>query len=246
VLSVKQKKKNNIPKKIFEDGDFLVINKPSSWITNSAATTKDQPVVQDWLAKNFKFETSSSKLYRSGIVHRLDKETSGLLLIAKTKEAFHNLQKQFKERRVAKKYRALVHGKVEMGEGEIKAPVGRLPWRRNRFGVLPGGREAVTHYRVISSFQLPNSNEKYTLLELSPKTGRTHQIRIHLKYLGHPIVGDTFYAGRKTARRDRVWCPRLFLHASEISFLHPKTGKRVSFESQLPADLGAVLTSLAK
>jgi len=244
VLSVKQKKKNNIPKKIFEDGDFLVINKPSSWITNSAATTKDQPVVQDWLAKNFKFETSSSKLYRSGIVHRLDKETSGLLLIAKTKEAFHNLQKQFKERRVAKKYRALVHGKVEMGEGEIKAPVGRLPWRRNRFGVLPGGREAATEYKVLENYETKEG--KYSLLELFPKTGRTHQIRIHLKYLGHPIVGDTFYAGRKTARRDRVWCPRLFLHASEISFLHPKTGKRVSFESQLPADLGAVLTSLAK
>jgi len=241
---VKQKKKNNIPKKIFEDGDFLVINKPSSWITNSAATTKDQPVVQDWLAKNFKFETSSSKLYRSGIVHRLDKETSGLLLIAKTKEAFHNLQKQFKERRVAKKYRALVHGKVEMGEGEIKAPVGRLPWRRNRFGVLPGGREAATEYKVLENYETKEG--KYSLLELFPKTGRTHQIRIHLKYLGHPIVGDTFYAGRKTARRDRVWCPRLFLHASEISFLHPKTGKRVSFESQLPADLGAVLTSLAK
>ena len=244
MLSVKQKKKNNIPKKIFEDGDFLVINKPSSWITNSAATTKDQPVVQDWLAKNFKFETSSSKLYRSGIVHRLDKETSGLLLIAKTKEAFHNLQKQFKERRVAKKYRALVHGKVEMGEGEIKAPVGRLPWRRNRFGVLPGGREAATEYKVLENYETKEG--KYSLLELFPKTGRTHQIRIHLKYLGHPIVGDTFYAGRKTARRDRVWCPRLFLHASEISFLHPKTGERVSFESQLPADLGAVLTSLAK
>lgn len=244
MLSVKQKKKNNIPKKIFEDGDFLVINKPSSWITNSAATTKDQPVVQDWLAKNFKFETSSSKLYRSGIVHRLDKETSGLLLIAKTKEAFYNLQKQFKERRVAKKYRALVHGKVEMGEGEIKAPVGRLPWRRNRFGVLPGGREAATEYKVLENYETKEG--KYSLLELFPKTGRTHQIRIHLKYLGHPIVGDTFYAGRKTARRDRVWCPRLFLHASEISFLHPKTGKRVSFESQLPADLGAVLTSLAK
>ena len=165
-------------------------------------------------------------------------------MIAKTKEAFYNLQKQFKERRVAKKYQALVHGKVEMGEGEIKAPVGRLPWRRNRFGVLPGGREAATEYKVLENYETKEG--KYSLLELSPKTGRTHQIRIHLKYLGHPIVGDTFYAGRKTARRDRVWCPRLFLHASEISFLHPKTGKRVSFESQLPADLGAVLTSLAK
>jgi len=232
------------PAIIFEDKTILVVDKPAHWIVNDALTTNGQQTVQEWLSNNFKFETANSKEYRSGIVHRLDKETSGILVIAKTKEAFSDLQRQFKERKVAKKYRALVHGQVEMKEGEIKAPVGRLPWRRDRFGVLPGGREAVTNYKVLRCYDA--KEEKFSFLELSPKTGRTHQIRIHLKYLDHPVVADNFYAGRKTARADRKWCPRLFLHASEISFLHPTTGKKVSFKSELPSDLQAALTSLTK
>jgi 23S rRNA pseudouridine1911/1915/1917 synthase len=228
------------PQIIFEDKTILVINKPALWIVNDAATTNGQQTLQFWLSRNFKFATARLKEYRSGIVHRLDKETSGILLVAKTKAAFENLQKQFKERKVAKKYLALVHGQVELKEGTIQAPVGRLPWRRDRFGVLPGGREAITKYKVQKFY------DGHSLLELSPQTGRTHQIRIHLKYLGHPVVGDSFYAGRKTARADRKWCPRLFLHASEISFLHPQTGKGVVFKSQLPEDLKTALTSLDK
>ena len=173
-------------------------------------------------------------------MHRLDKETSGILIVAKTKKAFENLQQQFKDRKISKTYTALVHGQVEPKEGTIEAPVGRLPWRRDRFGVLPGGREATTGYKVREYYK------DYTLLELKPKTGRTHQIRIHLKHLGHPVVADTFYAGRKTARADRLWCPRLFLHASGISFTHPETGKEISFKSKLPADLLQVLTNLKK
>ncbi len=234
------------PKIIFEDESVLVIDKPSGWIVNDAATTTSQPVVQTWLRKNFKYPIAETSVLRSGVVHRLDKETSGLLLVAKTKEAFENLQKQFKNREVNKTYIAMVHGKVEPKEGEIKAPVGRLPWRRDRFGVLPGGREAVTRYKVLeyfsniqhqnlaSSLQHPAS---FSLLELYPQTGRTHQIRVHLKHIGHPIVSDEFYAGRKTARNDRKWCPRLFLHASKISFIHPQSGKKIEFESPLPADL---------
>jgi len=232
------------PKIIFEDKSLLVLDKPAGWITNSASTTSDQPVVESWLAENFKFQISNFKLYRSGLVHRLDKETSGLLLVAKTREAFENLQKQFKERKVKKTYVALVHGRVEPTEGEVKAPVGRLPWRRDRFGVLPGGREATTHYRVLAYYILHATS--YTLLELKPKTGRTHQIRVHLKYLGHPVVGDEFYAGRKTARADRVWCPRLFLHAKAVTFSHPLGGQMVSFESPLPEDLSDILKNLGK
>ena len=172
-------------------------------------------------------------------MHRLDKETSGLLVVAKTINAFENLQSQFKERKVKKTYIALAHGEIEPKEGEITASVGRLPWRRERFGVLPGGREAVTKYKVISYYTL--SANTYTLLRLMPQTGRTHQIRIHLKFIGHPIVGDEFYAGRKTARRDRLWCPRLFLHAKTLSFDHPETGKRLNFESNLPFDLAKTL-----
>ena len=232
------------PQVIFEDKTILIIDKPAHWIVNDAASTNGQQTVQEWLAANFKFEIANSKLYRSGIVHRLDKETSGLLVIAKTKEAFHALQKQFKERKVTKKYQALVHGRVEPAEGEVKMPVGRLPWRRDRFGVLVGGREAATGYKVVRYHNF--KKEKFSFLELYPKTGRTHQIRIHLKYLGYPIVADSFYAGRKTARADCKWCPRLFLHASEISFLHPKTGKRVIFKSGLPEDLKTSLVCLTK
>lgn len=230
------------PRIIYQDDCFMVLDKPSGWIVNDAETTNNQSTVQGWLCRNFKFQISNLKLYRNGIVHRLDKATSGILLVAKTKEAFADLQKQFKERKVKKTYLALVHGRVDLAageEGEIKALVGRLPWRRDRFGVLAGGREAKTRYKVISYVK----NEKYSLLELFPETGRTHQIRIHLKYIKHPIVADEFYAGRKTSRDDRKWCPRLFLHAAKISFIHPKTGKRVSFESSLPRELEEALAT---
>ena len=230
------------PSIIFEDDLLLVLDKPSGWIVNQAATTGNIPVLQTWLSENFKYQISNDPYYRSGIVHRLDKETSGILLVAKTAEFFNNLQAQFKSRGVEKTYVALVHGKVEPEEGAIDAPVGRLPWNRERFGILPGGRSAETVYKVIAYYRLDAAF--YTLLELKPKTGRTHQIRIHLKYLGHPIVSDEFYAGRKTARNDRLWCPRLFLHASSISFNHPGTGKKVTYKSELTRDLALVLKVL--
>jgi len=229
------------PTIIFEDESILVLNKPSGWITNDASTTTTQPVLQTWLRENLKYPLIGDRERRDGIVHRLDKETSGLLIIAKTISAFENLQSQFKERKVTKTYIALTHGEIELKEGEIVASVGRLPWRRERFGVLPGGREAITKYKVISYHSLiTDHGSLFTLVELYPKTGRTHQIRIHLKFIGHPIVGDFFYAGRKTAREDRLWCPRLFLHASKISFFHPETGKELTFESELPKDLNLV------
>lgn len=222
---------------IFEDDSILVLAKPAGWITNTANTTTDQPTVQAWLKSNFRYPLSSSDDLRSGIVHRLDKETSGLLLVAKTKEGFETLQKEFKDRQVTKTYTALVHGLVAPAEGTISAPVGRLPWNRRRFGVLPGGREAITNYKTLKTFK------EFTLLELAPETGRTHQIRIHLKYIGHPVVADDFYAGRKTSRDDRLWCPRLFLHAALITFIHPESKAIVTFSSPLPEDLKTVLAS---
>lgn len=227
------------PRVIFEDSDILVLDKPTGWITNEASTTTNQPVVQTWLKENFKYHLIGDREMRDGIVHRLDKETSGILIVAKTPDAFTSLQKQFKEREIEKSYTALVHGELTSKKGEIKAPVGRLPWRRDRFGVLPGGRDAVTYYEVKGEYK------DYTLLVLYPKTGRTHQIRIHLKYIGHPIVGDMFYAGRKTARGDRKWCPRLFLHASSIKFTHPINGKVVELSSELPKGLEDALKSLS-
>ena len=225
---------------IFEDKEILLLNKPSGVVVNRANSTKDI-TIQDWLEKYLKLEDGGIG-GRAGIVHRLDKATSGVLIVAKTKEAFDNLQKQFKERLVEKSYQCLVHGKLDIKKGQITAPVGRLPWNKERFGVLPGGRSAETNYEVISYHK--NSKEIFSLVSVFPKTGRTHQIRIHMKYLGYPLVADEFYAGRKTSRDDQTWCPRLFLHAQSISFAHPKTNKQLSFQANLPSDLGKALQKL--
>lgn len=225
------------PQIVFEDESILILNKPSGWITNDAQTTTSRPVVQKWVRDNISSSLKGLSEFRDGIVHRLDKETSGILIVAKSKDAFEELQRQFKAREVQKTYLALVHGDVRLLEGMIDSPVGRLPWRRDRFGVLPGGREAMTLYKVETKYKNSKNNETLTLLNLSPKTGRTHQIRIHLKHIGHPIVGDDFYAGRKTARADRLWCSRLFLHAKSITFTHPENKKQVYYEADLPPDL---------
>jgi len=230
------------PKIIYRDDSIFVVDKPSGWITNDADTVTTQPVLQTWVRENFNYPLKRNKELRDGIVHRLDKETSGIVVVAKTKEAFEILQAEFKSREVEKTYIALLHGHLEPETGEIKATVGRLPWRRDRFGVIPGGRESQTLYKVLKFY--PGNNAGRTLVEFYPKTGRTHQIRIHAKHIGHAIVADEFYAGRKTARNDRKWCPRLFLHAASIKFIHPATNKEVRFESELPEDLKEVLAKL--
>jgi RluA family pseudouridine synthase len=247
----------------------VVINKPSGVVVNRAASVEEE-TVQDWveykgIIKSGDYEInesimSVSKLEtsedweevnrqafytRSGIVHRLDKETSGVLVVAKTPEAFVDLLRQFREREVKKEYLALVHGRVKQDEGLIEAPVGRLPWNRERFGVLAGGRPAVTRYRVeqvFSNADISGYAEKpnFTLVRLFPETGRTHQIRIHLKHLGHPVVGDAFYAGRKTARRDRRWCGRLWLHAERLELADVANAQRV-FVVDVPGELDAIL-----
>lgn len=229
------------PKVIFENNNFICINKPSGWVVNEASTTHNQLVLQNWIRENFDFPIFKNFEMRNGIVHRLDKETSGVLLVAKTEDYFIYLQSLFKERKIQKSYLALCHGKVEPCEATINAPVGRLPWNRERFGVLAGGREATTKYKVKE--YLSNKSEEFTLLELFPKTGRTHQIRIHLKYINHPIVSDNFYAGRKTSRNDRQWCPRLFLHAFSLEFLD-KENKKIIIESELFDDLKNALDLL--
>src|SRR5579885_496451 len=237
---------------IYEDEDLLVIDKPAGITVNRAETTKHEMTVQDWAEEKLKIEKGESQVdkesdfyKRSGIVHRIDKETSGVLLIAKNSEAFINLQQQFKDRVVKKTYIALVHGKMTPEAGEINVPVGRLPWNRKRFGIVPGGRESLTRYKVlkyyISSPYKTKTQEPMTLLALYPQSGRTHQIRVHLKYLNHPIFSDSLYAGRKTSRNDRKILPRVFLHAAEITFTHPRTDKTMTFASPLPQMLENVL-----
>ena len=237
-------------KVVFENQDFLVIEKPAGVVVNRAETVKGE-TVQDWVEDRLGIRNQESGISeesdfvrRAGIVHRLDKETSGLLLIAKNPESFANLQAQFKARKTRKKYLALVHGEVEPKEGRIELPIARNPFNREKFGVFPGGRKAVTEYKVISSLKVQDSN--FTFLELTPLTGRTHQIRVHLKGIGHPIVSDEKYAGRKTNREDRKWCPRMFLHASFLGFFHPRTGKWMEFESELPEDLQKALERCLK
>lgn len=231
------------PQILLEDQWLLVLEKPAGWVVNRAQTVK-KDTIQDWLEKNFFFPVFKFKECRSGIVHRLDKETSGILLVAKTPQSFFALQKQFKERQVKKKYLALVHGKLVPQFGSINVPISRSPFDRKKFGVFLGGRPAQTDYEVKKYYQ-KDDGEILTLVDLEPKTGRTHQIRVHLKYLGHPLVGDAFYAGRKTARADRRWCPRHFLHAYFLSFFHPqKENKIVKIKSPLPQDLKKVLNNL--
>ncbi len=254
------------PRVIFEDEDLLVLDKPAGMIVNKADTTKDQITVQDWVetylgvprvsqgeeigsprgTRDTLTAPRDTFLARAGIVHRLDKETSGILLVAKNLESFTNLQAQFKERKVQKTYVALAHGKIEPEEGEINVAVGRLPWNRKRFGVIADGRESVTKYKVlgIKYYVSGKTKEPLSLVELNPKTGRTHQIRVHLQYIHHPIFSDPLYAGRKTSRNDRQSLPRVFLHASKISFFHPKTNESISFESPIPSDLNNFLMSL--
>nr|MBP6913674.1 RluA family pseudouridine synthase [Candidatus Levybacteria bacterium] len=219
---------------IFEDNNLLVVNKPAHVIVNRADTAKGSLTLQDWVEEysgvlkdvlsvqeKEKFMINGYNKYdefisRSGIVHRLDKETSGIILIAKNVETFMKLQEKFKTHDVVKTYLALVHGKLDSPEGEIKEPIGRLPWNRTRFGVLQEGRDAYTHYKVLEEKKY--MGECLTLVEVHPKTGRTHQIRVHFQHINHPIFADVLYAGRKTARNDRKLLSRHFLHAGRIEF----------------------------
>ena len=242
---------------LFEDNDLLIIDKPAGLTVNRAETTRNDITIQDWAEKylGISYQQSNTKYgdkdwkpedefyQRGGVVHRLDKETSGVLILAKNPAAFQLVQDQLKERTIKKVYKALAHGKVPM-EGEVNVPVGRLPWNRKQFGIVPGGRESKTLYKVLTYYQNQKTKEILSLVELYPQSGRTHQIRVHLKYIGHPIFSDFLYAGRKTARKDREELPRVFLHASQITFSHPTTRETMSIESQLAPELQELLKTL--
>ncbi len=226
---------------LYEDRSFLAISKPSGIVVNRAESVKD-PTVQDWIMRRHPeiiHEQNQEFRSRFGIVHRIDKETSGILLIAKTPSAFVSLKQQFMDRDIQKVYFAIIHGQMPSREGVIEAPVDRLPWNKERFGIVPGGKSAVTAYRVLESYG------SYQLIACYPKTGRTHQIRVHLKYLNRPILGDYLYAGRKTARNDRSWVPRVMLHASKLSFLHPESREQISLEAPMPDDMRNVLNRIS-
>lgn len=243
---------------IFEDENLLVVDKPAG-LVSTPSETQAEGTLADILNKEH-----GVQLDRGGLVHRLDKDTSGLILAAKTQEIFDGLQAQFKDRTVKKEYLALVHGVMEQS-GKIEAKIGRNPINREKFTVMDEGREATTLYTLEKHFEmkeetidelfsefnkiqrrkLKNLNYgKFSLVRCFPETGRTHQIRVHLKHIGFSIVGDEKYGGRKVVRLDHRWCPRQFLHAARISFIHPKTGEKLEFESPLPEDLEKALSFL--
>jgi 23S rRNA pseudouridine1911/1915/1917 synthase len=219
---------------VYEDGDLLVIDKPAGMVVHPAAGHWHGTLVNAVLHHCPDLEGVGG-VRRPGIVHRLDKDTSGLILVAKNGPAHRDLQSQFKGREVEKNYLALTYGHVSPSRGEIAAAVGRDVRQRKRMAIVPGGRAAVTCYETLGNYG------KHTLLTCRPLTGRTHQIRVHLAYIGHPIVGDSVYGGR---RKPPVPCPRQFLHAHWIRFRLPSTGEQVEFTSPLPADLQAVLDAL--
>lgn len=238
------------PKILYEDHDIVVIDKPAGVVVNQSDTSAASTTVQEWARDKFKIQNSNSQdsefESRGGVVHRLDKETSGILILAKNEEAFTKLQSQFKDRTIKKTYIALCHGKISPQEGEIDVPIGRLPWNRTKFGMLAEGRESKTLYKVLSykKLVLPKEEEDLSLVEVYPQTGRTHQIRVHMRHINHPIFSDELYAGRKMSKRDRKLLPRHFLHANKISFLHPVSGERISLEAELPKDLNDFLEQL--
>ena len=222
----------NIPLDIiYEDADLLVVDKPAGMTTHPAPGSPVHTLVNAVLSHLPSLPASDNPA-RPGIVHRLDKDTSGLILIAKTRGVLANLSAQFKSREVKKAYVALVKGRVTPKSGVIDAPIGRDRTHRQKMAVNDSGRPARTAYTVLRYF------EGYTLVEARPETGRTHQIRVHFASVGRPIVGDATYG----AKSDLVG--RQFLHAQRLSFKLPSTGKTAEFTSPLPLDLQAALDRL--
>ncbi len=223
---------------IYEDDDLLVIDKPAGMAVHPAAGHPGGTLVNAVLAHDPELEGVGDE-QRPGIVHRLDKDTSGLIVVAKNDRAHRHLQTQFKERTAQKLYLALVFGKPPSPAGRIEAPIGRDPKNRQRMAVVKDslGREAVTVYRTVESFK------QFTLLEAEPKTGRTHQIRVHLTFLGCPIVGDSLYATPRSVGVKLPGLHRQFLHATRLTLLLP-SGPIRTFESPLPEELANVLAYL--
>jgi 23S rRNA pseudouridine1911/1915/1917 synthase len=223
---------------VYEDADLLVVNKAAGMVVHVGAGVTSGTLVNALLHHVATLSSAGGEL-RPGIVHRLDKMTSGLVIVAKNDAAHRRLSEQFKSREVHKVYVALVHGRMAHDRGEIAKPVGRDPVRRTR--MKAGGiaaRPALTRYQVLRRFR------HFSLLEAEPQTGRTHQIRVHLASLGHPVVGDSTYGAPAILRwggGEEPTLSRTFLHAARLTFAHPLTGQRLKVEAPLPQDLAVFL-----
>ncbi|MEA2056683.1 MAG: RluA family pseudouridine synthase [Patescibacteria group bacterium] len=274
---------------IYQDKDLVIIDKPAGVVVNKAVTVKEE-TIQSWFENrlkenakrirseweelvpadfNDKYGTPKEIFsQRNGLVHRLDKDTSGVLLLATNPGSLVNLLSQFKQRQIHKKYQCLVHGSPKVDSAQVNVPIGRSKVNRRQFWVDIGGKKATTLYRVINTFKKfdwellqqkigeksfnkikPNFSsyhQGFSLIECFPKTGRTHQIRVHMRHIGHPLVADKLYSGRTRPKLDNLWCPRQFLHASWIEFFHPGLKKKVNIETPLSADLANALKLLIK
>ena len=227
---------------VYEDDDLAVINKAAGMMVHAGAGASDDARNRGTLVNALLHHLGSLSgvggELRPGIVHRLDKETSGLIVVAKRDEAHRKLSAQFAAREVKKKYVALVHGWVKQDKGTIAQSISRDRVRRTRMTTrLEGGRAAVTHYRVVR--RLDTKFGKFTLLDVKIDTGRTHQIRVHVAAMGHPVVGDTMYGAPRQARGQSaaISLKRNFLHAAELEFRHPRTGETIALKSELPEEL---------
>ncbi len=238
---------------VFEDEDILIINKPVGLVVHPASGNPDGTLINGvaWYLQQQNKEISEDNLPRFGLVHRIDKNTSGLMVLAKTAKAVNSLAKEFFDHTISRIYIALVWGDVQEDSGTVRAHIGRHQRFRKIFDAYPDGevgKEAVTHYKVLERFGY------VTLVQCQLETGRTHQIRVHMKHIGHPLFNDEIYGGDRIVKGtvfskykqfvDNCFelCPRHALHAKTIGFIHPRTRKPVHFDSEIPADMQAVIT----
>ena len=227
-------KPENIPLDIvFEDKDLLVVNKPKGMVVHPAAGNYEGTLVNALMYHCGASLSGINGVMRPGIVHRIDKNTSGLLIVAKNDKAHNHLAEQIKEHSFTREYEAVVYGKFKETNGTVDAPIGRHPQKRKQMAVVSGGRNAVTHYEVIEELN------GFSHLRLRLETGRTHQIRVHMAYIGHPVAGDDVYGPKKVITELHGQC----LHARKIGFIHPKTNEYLEFSSSLPEYFESFLRS---
>ncbi len=239
------------PTIIFQDEYLLIVNKPAGMVVNRADTVR-QETLQDWIEHSQQYPISHEQRLRNGIVHRLDKETSGVLVVAKTRVAMELLTGQFAERKVSKTYLALLHGILVPKVGRMSLPISRNRMDRERFAVSVTGKASETAWEVKKTFSVISHDQVnlryyqgFSFVVLKPKTGRTHQLRVHMSHLNHPLVGDSRYNSRKRFKQDRLWCPRQFLHAHTILIRHPETKAPAQFTAPLAEDLVRALHYLS-
>lgn len=217
---------------VHQDDDVVVVNKPRGLVVHPGAGNWRGTLVNGLLGARLSLSSLGGHL-RPGVVHRIDKDTSGLLVAARTDRAYHGLTTQLRNHTVERSYRAIAHGRVPHRVGVVDAPVGRDPHQRQRMAVTDGGKDAVTHFRVAEWL------DDYSYLELDLETGRTHQIRVHMAYIGHPLAGDKLYGPRRTLPIEGQ-----ALHAATLGFVHPATQQPMRFEAPLPDDMAVLLEQL--